>query len=484
MEAIEIQSFKKRSVRSVAVLTSRTVLLQLINFTGYFFITVFLGRAEFGFFILVSAIIDILAYFSDVGLAAALIQKKKKPTLKEIRSTFTIQETIVVFLISILFLFSSLIKRFYQLDQEGVILLYSVALAFLLSSLKTIPSVLLERKLKFNKIIIPQFAETISFNLIVVLLAWKGWGLRSYTVAVLARAVLGTLTMYLIAPWNIGLDFSFKTLKKLLNFGVPYQLNSLLATIKDKFMILILGGIIGSEGLALVGWAEKWATMPLRYFLDNTVKVAFPAFARLQHDKARLKIAVGKSFYFLSFLILPSLAGIVVIAQPLVNLIPRWSKWQPALAALFLYCLASAGGSLAVFLTTLFNAIGKIRTTFKLMIFWTILTWVLTPFLAFKLGFLGVALATVLVNFSSIAALFILKKYLKVNLFSQVIGPLLASIFMLACSQGLKKYLSLNLFSVFLIVLFGILIYTSVIALINKRKLTEEIRFLFQSLKG
>jgi len=118
------------------------------------------------------------------------------------------------------------------------------------------------------------------------------------------------------------------------------------------------------------------------------------------------------------------------------------------------------------------------------MIFWTILTWVLTPFLAFKLGFLGVALATVLVNFSSIAALFILKKYLKVNLFSQVIGPLLASIFMLACSQGLKKYLSLNLFSVFLIVLFGILIYTSVIALINKRKLTEEIRFLFQSLKG
>ena len=382
MANFDLKAIKKRSISGVLTLGLRTVFLQLISFVGYFFITIFLGKEEFGTFILVSALIDIMAYFSDIGLAAALVQKKKEPTLKEIRSTFTIQQFLVLLLLLLIFLLTPFIKRFYNLDQEGVVLIYAFAIAFFLSSLKTIPSVLLERQLKFKKVIIPQFIETLSFNLIVVFLAWRGLGVKSYILAVLVRSILGTAAIYLIAPWQIGFNFSFKTLKKLLKFGVPYQMNTFLAVVKDKFMILLLGKIIGSGGIALVGWAEKWATMPLRYFLDNTVKVSFPSFARLQHDRLRLKIAIEKVLYFLSFLIIPSLAGIVIVAQPLIKIIPRYLKWQPALIPLFLYCSASLFGALAVFLTTIFNAIGKIKTTFKLMILWTFLTWALTQLLA------------------------------------------------------------------------------------------------------
>ncbi|MFX0046401.1 MAG: oligosaccharide flippase family protein, partial [Candidatus Hermodarchaeota archaeon] len=441
METFNLQAIKKRSIAGVLTLSLRTVFLQLINFVGYFFITVFLGREEFGVFILVSALIDILAYFSDIGLAAALVQKKEEPSQEEIRSTFTIQQGLVFLLIMLVLLFSPLIKRFYNLGEEGMILVYAFALAFFLSSLKTIPSVLLERKLKFKKIIIPQFIETLSFNLIVVILAWRGWGIKSYTWAVLIRSLLGTLAIYLIAPWKIGLNFSFKILKRLLKFGVPYQMNTFLAVVKDKFMILLLGRLIGSEGVALVGWAEKWSTMPLRYFLDNTVKVAFPSFARLQEDKLRLKMAIEKTFYFLCFLIIPSLTGIIIIAQPLIKIIPRYSKWQPALIPLFLYCFASLFGALAVFLTTVFNSLGKIKTTFKFMLLWTVLTWLFTPFLTIKLGFVGVAVGTVLVNSTSILAMWVIRKYIKVNFTAHFLGPLTASLMMFALAGLIKHYL-------------------------------------------
>lgn len=484
MKEDKFRKIKKRSVRGLVVLTFRTILLQLVNFAGYFFITIFLDKKEFGFFILISALVDIMAYFSDIGLAAALIQKKKKPSLKEIRSTFTIQEAIVLILILLMIILSPMIKKAYHLDKEGMILLYSLSLAFFLSSLKTIPSVLLERKLQFNKIVIPQYLETICFNFLVVFLAWKGWGLKSYTAAVLCRAIIGTLAIYWLAPWSIGFNFSFRVLRKLLKFGVPYQLNTLLATLKDKFTILILARIIGSEGLALVGWAEKWATMPLRYFLDNTVKIAFPAFSRLQKDKTKLKIAIEKALYFLSLLILPSLTGLAVLAPILIKIIPRYLKWEPALTPLLWYCLASAGGALAVFITTVFNSIGKIKTTFKFMILWTVLTWLITPLMAIKIGFLGVALATFLVNATVILAALVLKKIMPVNFSAQILGPLLASIIMFLIIILIREKFSYNFTGILGIIITAVLIYGTAIFLLEGEKLSKEINFFIKEIKN
>lgn len=482
MENSNLIELKKRSIKSVFALTGRTIFLQLINLLGYFFITVFLEKAEFGLFILVSAIIDILGYFSDIGLAAALIQKREEPTIKEIRSTFTIQQLIVSTIIIILLLTSPIISKIYGFNRQGILLLYSFAFAFFLSSLKTIPSVLLERKLEFSKIVIPQFIETIAFNLIVVILAWKGFGLTSFTVAVLVRGILGTLTLYLIAPWQVGLNFSFSALKKLLHFGVPYQLNSLLAVVKDKIMILFLGVLIGKEGIALVGWAEKWATMPLRYLLDNTIKVAFPTFARLEHDKEKLKIAVEKTLYFLVIGLLPSLAGIVLLAKPVILLIPRLAKWEPALIPLYFYCFASIWGSLAVLLTTVFNSIGKIKVTFKLMIFWTFLSWIAIPLLASKFNVIGVAAAITLVNLTSIIGIFILKRIININYFSQIIGPVMATFIMLISTHLLQPYFPHNLWGIISTVIIGILSYSISLLIFDNKKFFSEMLYLKKEL--
>ena len=92
---------------------------------------------------------------------------------------------------------------------------------FFLSSLKTIPSILLERKLDFQKLIIPQVAETVGFYAVAVILAWYGWGVSSFTWAVLVRGFIGLILMYAISPWRISIGFSRGVAKKLLRFGVP-----------------------------------------------------------------------------------------------------------------------------------------------------------------------------------------------------------------------------------------------------------------------
>ena len=75
MAKIEIENVAKRSIRGVVALVYRTFTIQVIGLVANFLLTVFLSPSIFGIFFVVSAVIAFLSYFSDIGLAAALIQK-------------------------------------------------------------------------------------------------------------------------------------------------------------------------------------------------------------------------------------------------------------------------------------------------------------------------------------------------------------------------------------------------------------------------
>ena len=427
---MDLETIKKRSLLGIASLVSRSFLVQGIALASMFFLTVFLDPKTFGVFYLVSAFVNFFQYFSDVGLAAALIQKREKLDDKDLKTTFFLQQILVITLLILIFFLSFLVKGWYNLDKSAIFLLYALAFSFFLSSLKTIPSVILERNLKFNLLIIPQIIETLVFNLVAVFLAWKGFGINSFTWAVLARGLIGLAVIYLIAPWKIGIAFSKQSLKELLKFGLPYQANTMIAVVKDDLMTIILGKIIGASGLGYLGWAKKWAETPLRFLMDNVSKVAFPTFSRIQDDKEKLIKAVEKSLFFLCFLTFPILVGFSIFASDLVKIIPRYLKWQPALFALYIYCFNSAWATVSTPMTNLLNAIGKIKTTFKLMIMWLVLTWALMPILGIKYGFNGVAFSVGIISISSIVAIFTARRYVHFDLVNSIGKPIVSSILM------------------------------------------------------
>lgn len=427
-QEVDLGQIKKRSLTGVLSLVSRSFLVQIISFASTFLLTIFLEPQIFGIFFLVSAMVNFFAYFSDIGLAAALIQKKEKITEDELKTTFTIQQLLVLVLLIIIIGFSPLMVKWYGLSRQALFLVYALGTSLFFSSLKTIPSVLLERNLKFELLIIPQIAETLVFNVLAVFLAWRGYGIVSFTVAVLARGFIGLVIIYIIQPWKIGLAYSTESLSRLLKFGIPYQVNTIIAVLKDDLMTVLLGKVVGTQGLGYLGWAKKWAEQPLRFLMDNVLKVTFPAFSRLQSDKKELKIAVEKSIFFLSFLIFPILIVFSILASDLVKIIPRYLKWQPAILALYLYCFNSAWATISTTMTNLLNAVGKIKTTFKLMIMWLVLTWALMPLLGLRYGYNGVAVATAIIALSSAAAVYFAKKEINFNLFSSIGKPALASL--------------------------------------------------------
>lgn len=475
-EDINLETVKARSVKGVLALTGRTLILNLISLAAQAALWALLTPSQFGVFWIVSAAVSFLVYFSDIGLAAALVQKKETPTRQDLRTTFTVQQILVLLLMLILVALSPLLRQYYSLSDEGLILLYALGISFFLSSLKSIPSVLMERNLEFGKFVLPQILETLVYNISLVFFAAGGFGITSFTFAVLIRGVVGLSAVYLLKPWVPGFAFSRKSLAELLKFGLPYQINTFLAVIKDDGMTLLLGGILGSAGLGFIGMARRWSQLPLRFFMDNVTKVTFPAFSRMQDDKVALARSVTRSIFFITFLVFPSVVGLVIASPILVRVIPRYNQWIPALSALAIVSIDTLFGSITTQLTNTLNAIGKIKVTFKLMLMWTGLTLALIPFLSVRFGVEGAAVGYALVGTSSVVAIAIARHHVKFSLWEAFGKCGFATVLMAAAMLVTRSFLPVDINSLIILLAVGAVSYLASIFTFVGVSLLEDVK--------
>lgn len=483
MEELDIAQVTKKSIHGVFALTSRTFFIQVVSLVSNLLLTIYLAPSVFGIFFIVSAAIAFLSYFSDIGLAAALIQKKEPVTKDDLKTTFTIQQILVLTIVVIALISSNFIGEFYNLENDGVLLFQILAISFFLSSLKTIPSIILERNLNFSKLVIPQIVETLVFNVVAVVLAVNGFGVSSFTAAVLLRGISGLITIYLISPWRISVGFSKESAKRLLSFGFPFQLNSFLALVKDDLFIVYLGKVLPLAQVGYIGFAQKWALMPLRLIMDNVIRITFPSFSRLQDEKEVLTKAIEKSIFAACFIIFPSLAGLVILSPYFIHLIPKYIKWEPALLSLMFFSINAALSSVSTPLTNALNAIGKIKTTLYLMIFWVVSTWVLTPILIIKIGFNGVAISSAIISLSVVLVVFLVKRYIHFSIFNAVFYPLVSTIVMGAVVYLLALTLGQSLIGIFVTIILGMLVYFVTAFVLAKETIKADILLIRQSLK-
>lgn len=479
---ISLDTVKERAVKGVVALTGRYFVLYLITLIAQGFLGAFLTSAQFGVFGIVSAIVNFLVYFSDIGLAASLIQKREQVSDADLKTTFTVQQVLVISLLTVIFLSSGKIQSFYHLDSSAIYLLYALGGSFLMSSLKTIPSVLLERRLRFEVLAISNILESIVYNLTLVVLAWKGFGITSFSIAVLARGITGLIALYVFQPWMPSFAISRSSLSKLLKFGIPYQINTFIAVVKDDGLILVLGKIMGLDSLGILVWAQKWIQIPLRVVLDNVSRVTFPAFSRMQDEAESLKRSVTRSIFFITFLTFPAVVGIVLIFPIVMQSVVRYHQWLPAILPITLLSINVLFASVSTQLTNVLNATGRIKTTSALMVMWTILTWGLVPFLATRYGVNGASLGYALVGTSSIVVIIIVKRFVDFSLTSSLVKPFLATIVMAVTLLVLRHFLPANLVSVAILIATGTTTYIATILMLVGASLVDDAKHAFSSI--
>lgn len=480
MEELDVLQLGRRSLHGIIALMSRQFVLQIISIIAFLIISSVLLPSDIGIFTAVIAMQRIVGFFTDFGLGAALIQKKDKLTQGDLKTSFTIQAGITLLIFVLVLLSADIISSYFELSEQGKGLLIALVFVIFISSFKTIPSILLERKIQFQKLIIPQIAESLVFNVLLVILVLNGFRVSSYTYAFLVSALAGLPIYYLISPWKPQLGIERESLKHLI-YGVQFQAKNVLATIKDDLLTVILVKFLTFSQIGYIGFAQRISFLSYRYVVDSVTKVTFASYSRLQEDKDMMKKAIEKSLFYIGSAMFPLIAGTVIIIPYVIDYFPKWNnKWEPAVISIVFFSLNAGVSSLSAILVNALDATGRVKTTLRLMVLWTALTWILTPIFIVYFGYNGVAAASFLITLTIGYTIYLVKRFIQFNFISSIIKPFSATMVMAAVAFIASRLYVSDVISLALVAAGAGVIYLGLYYMIAKKELIELRNIIFR----
>ncbi len=480
-EVLSIRAIKKRSIMGVATYALRTIVLQLINFVAVAVFSIYLKPDEFGTYGLVIAISGFFTIISDIGLGASIIQRKEEPTNLQLRTVFTVQQVLGWIVCVLIIAVGYAMYILGKINLTGFYLSAAWGLTFPIVSFKTISSLLLERRLEFSKLTVPVIFETLSFNLVAIFLMWKGYGVTSFAVATIVRSLIGVAVMWYIKPWEMGLAFSRKAFDDLMHVGLKFQLNDMLAKTKDELFSIIVRFMVTGDGYGYMQWAQKIANLPRNFTVDSVLAVTFSTYARMQHDPNMRRRAIEKTIFFVTLVAFPVAAGLSSMSYPLLHVVTKLNKWEPAVASITFFSIAIALSTISTPLVSMLNAIGKINISLHLMVMWTILQWIVTPLCIHFYGFTGVALAQALIGLTVFFVVFITKKFVSFSLLDQIWRQFVAMVIMVLVLYVFRSIWAQSLWYVIVGVVTGGIVYLGFMMLFGYKKVTLEMRSLLEA---
>ena len=479
---MEKETLKHKSIVSTLSLFFQSGYSAILGFVANVILTIYLSPEIFGIYITVLSIIAFLNYFSDIGLAASLIQREKISD-DDVKTAFTIQQFIIISIVTIGYILTVPIMNFYGLGGEGKVLYWALLFGFFLSSLKTIPSVFLERSVQFHKIVLVQIIENTAFYLTVIFLAISGYGLLSFAYGVVLRSIVGLMAIYRISPWMPRVGVVRVSVKHLLAYGVPFQSMSFLALFKDELVNLFLGKIVGFEALGFIGWAKKWAESSLRIIMDNISRVVFPLFSRIQSDKEKQKNVIHRILKYQSMVMIPASLGMVILMPLIIDILPQYDKWRPALPLFYIFVASSLFSSYSTPFINFFNGIGKVKLSLVFMAAWTVLTWVLLVPLSRMYGVYGFPLTVLILSMTFIIVVLKARSFVQFDFVAVIHRYVISGVVMVGALFFMRTAMyGLGIIGVPVIIGIGILIYYVTLRVVFNENLMDEFNDIIRPL--
>lgn len=370
-----------------------------------------LTPTEFGIYAIALFAFNFIRVFGEVGLGASLIRSDKEPSQAEYASIYTVQQVLVVGAVILFWFLAPWIVQQYDLAASYIWLLRLVALSLVAISFMVIPQIQLERSIEFDKLAIVEVAQTAVFNVVAVVLAYKGFGAFALGWGFLARTVTGAILVNIIQPWSISFQFNWQATKKHLKFGASYQATSLIGTLNSAVNPILIAMIFG---VAKAGYVE-WAILLVGYLQRPIVllnRLLFPTYSKVRTNIEKLTRSVNYT-YVVCAIIFFALAGLVVGLAPEIVHIVYTDKWLPALSLLYLLVGAKVLIPMAIPNGSLGYSLGWANTILYLNIAKSIILWMLViAFIAITESYIAYGYAMIVTQCLHLLLYYLLKKEL------------------------------------------------------------------------
>jgi len=404
---------RRLAVRGIGAVLVRTFSLRAMTFAGNIILARILAPETFGLFAIVNFVVLISAFLADMGIGAALVQRKERLTEEDLRTAFTLGFIVDAAITALLMLLAPVLVAAYNLEPQYANAVRVMALTIMVSTFAIVPAIQMERNLRFKEMANADLVSQIVYVFTAVGLAASGLHVSAFVIASLASRTLHTVIVNIISPWKPVLGVVRARLRAMLAFGVPYQLNGLVLQLKDNFVPTFIAIVSGAQAVGYINWAVGLATNAL-FLLTIVSRVTFPAYARLQHDLPALKDSIEKSIKWISATVFPAVFMLAALAHQIVRFL-YGPKWAPGLISFYLLCIPMIASSYSTVLVSALHGVGRAKTVLKLSTIWAVAGWAISVPLTLWIGYNGFALGMAFVSLLSVLSVIEMNKIVKVT---------------------------------------------------------------------
>ena len=295
-----------------------------IQFISNLVLARLLTPADFGTIGILMVFVMLSNIFIDSGFSASLIQKK---TISEIdKSTVFFTNLVMAFSVyTIIFITSPFVASFFNIPELSF-LLRILEVIVIIDAFCTIQNTLLMRDMNFKRLTKIKLISILVAASVAIALAYLGMGVWALIIQYILYSILRTTITWAAANWHPIFVFSKESFKTLFSYGSKLLMSTFVAELYINFQQILIGRFYTPSDLGYYSQARQFQQIPTGTISQVINSVAFPAYAKIQDDRKRLKEMFRQNVRMVCFLNTPLMVLLAVIAKPLIILLYS-EKW-------------------------------------------------------------------------------------------------------------------------------------------------------------
>ncbi|MEZ4445209.1 MAG: oligosaccharide flippase family protein [Polyangiaceae bacterium] len=321
-----------------------------LGLVGTLILTRFLAPAEYGVVSVAIVIVTTVDVLSSPGFGQYLVAHPKAGPEVAFHAAFF--HILVGWLLLVVLLGAQgMLVTLFQMP-DLVLYLPVVVAAVALERIGYIPTRVLARDMRFDVLGLRSVASEVTYAVLAVLLAWRGWGAAAVMWAFVARKVVEVVIgvgAVELRDWMAPTKLSLETTKGMLDFGLPMTGANVLHYISHRGDNLLIAGMFGPAAVGQYNFAYNIADIPATHIGEHIGDVLLPSFANLPTMEEKHR-ALLRASGLLALVVFPLAVGLGAVADTLVAVLldPRWAPVAPMLMILSVLSIFRPAGWLVV----------------------------------------------------------------------------------------------------------------------------------------
>lgn len=390
---------------------------QLVTFIVSIVLARILSPSHYGAIAIVNIFIALANVFIASGFGNSLIQKKKADDT-DFSSVFYFNILLSVGLYMIVFLSSPIIAEFYSMPILCPVLRV-MGLRLIVGGINSVQHAYVARNMLFRRFFWSTLGGTVVSGIVGIIMAYNGFGIWALAAQYMVNTTVDTIVLWFTVKWRPKFLFSLKRLGSLFSYSWKLLVSGLLDTGYNELRSLVIGKMYTSTDLAYYNKGSSFPNLVVTNINSSIQSVLFPAMSAEQDKKEQVKAMCRRSIRTSSYIMLPLMTGLALVAEPFVKLLLT-EKWLQCVPYLQIACFTFAFMPIHTANLQAIKAMGRSDIFLKLEIIKKIMGLAILIFVA-PFGVLAIAFSGILTTIlSSIINSYPNCKLLNYNYFEQI----------------------------------------------------------------